>query len=122
MIRRPPRSTLFPYTTLFRSCYGWSARCGLKASDLPGRGDVELGEQVLLGLGGGGDLLERAGGAGEGAQVESVELAADPGPGVAGGGLGDADEQKSEPAQQDVGADAFLEPVVDRPQVDDLLH
>src|SRR3989449_292291 len=23
MIRRPPRSTLFPYTTLFRSC-GWS--------------------------------------------------------------------------------------------------
>src|SRR3712207_4249393 len=25
MIRRPPRSTLFPYTTLFRSGYGW---CG----------------------------------------------------------------------------------------------
>src|SRR5829696_1881760 len=25
MIRRPPRSTLFPYTTLFRS---WSAGCG----------------------------------------------------------------------------------------------
>src|SRR2546425_5351269 len=24
MIRRPPRSTLFPYTTLFRSCAGWS--------------------------------------------------------------------------------------------------
>src|SRR3712207_8012345 len=23
MIRRPPRSTLFPYTTLFRSCAGW---------------------------------------------------------------------------------------------------
>src|SRR2546426_11056820 len=23
MIRRPPRSTLFPYTTLFRSLYGW---------------------------------------------------------------------------------------------------
>src|SRR5256885_12849128 len=23
MIRRPPRSTLFPYTTLFRSCRGW---------------------------------------------------------------------------------------------------
>src|SRR5258706_5877667 len=22
MIRRPPRSTLFPYTTLFRSCHG----------------------------------------------------------------------------------------------------
>src|SRR2546423_6430560 len=24
MIRRPPRSTLFPYTTLFRSRTGWS--------------------------------------------------------------------------------------------------
>src|SRR2546427_7295669 len=26
MIRRPPRSTLFPYTTLFRSCRGRRAR------------------------------------------------------------------------------------------------
>src|SRR2546426_7809095 len=25
MIRRPPRSTLFPYTTLFRSVYGFAA-------------------------------------------------------------------------------------------------
>src|SRR5256885_10959679 len=25
MIRRPPRSTLFPYTTLFRSAHGWPA-------------------------------------------------------------------------------------------------
>src|SRR3989442_8210795 len=25
MIRRPPRSTLFPYTTLFRSLCGWGA-------------------------------------------------------------------------------------------------
>src|SRR3712207_6905404 len=25
MIRRPPRSTLFPYTTLFRSRAGWAA-------------------------------------------------------------------------------------------------
>src|SRR3712207_7158637 len=24
MIRRPPRSTLFPYTTLFRSCHTWA--------------------------------------------------------------------------------------------------
>src|SRR2546429_6861178 len=28
MIRRPPRSTLFPYTTLFRSC-----ACGRRCSD-----------------------------------------------------------------------------------------
>src|SRR2546425_7181943 len=26
MIRRPPRSTLFPYTTLFRSGSGWRGR------------------------------------------------------------------------------------------------
>src|SRR2546429_2994566 len=26
MIRRPPRSTLFPYTTLFRSTAGWSSQ------------------------------------------------------------------------------------------------
>src|SRR2546430_7962475 len=26
MIRRPPRSTLFPYTTLFRSVKGWLLR------------------------------------------------------------------------------------------------
>src|SRR5256885_7236642 len=28
MIRRPPRSTLFPYTTLFRSEYGFTGRLG----------------------------------------------------------------------------------------------
>src|SRR2546426_2111273 len=28
MIRRPPRSTLFPYTTLFRSLRGWPFRDG----------------------------------------------------------------------------------------------
>src|SRR2546426_3134460 len=27
MIRRPPRSTLFPYTTLFRSLYPWRCLC-----------------------------------------------------------------------------------------------
>src|SRR3712207_7296178 len=32
MIRRPPRSTLFPYTTLFRS-----GRRGLRADDRPAR-------------------------------------------------------------------------------------
>src|SRR5258705_1523857 len=33
MIRRPPRSTLFPYTTLFRS--GMSIPCGFGKDDLP---------------------------------------------------------------------------------------
>src|SRR2546430_13579513 len=39
MIRRPPRSTLFPYTTLFRSidCYSLgNAPCTVGAVDTPG--------------------------------------------------------------------------------------
>src|SRR5256885_4246641 len=36
MIRRPPRSTLFPYTTLFRSSYiAISARAASKTSRFP---------------------------------------------------------------------------------------
>src|SRR2546425_4012608 len=41
MIRRPPRSTLFPYTTLFRSCSGAgrgpSAACTTSRARYPGR-------------------------------------------------------------------------------------
>src|SRR5258708_29369511 len=38
MIRRPPRSTLFPYTTLFRSCSaGASTAC-----DYPDEGNMPL--------------------------------------------------------------------------------
>src|SRR5947208_400676 len=49
MIRRPPRSTLFPYTTLFRSGRGipnrrpalpWSAPCGAPPPD--------VGQDVLV--------------------------------------------------------------------------
>src|SRR5688572_32203235 len=36
MIRRPPRSTLFPYTTLFRS-----------GEEVGGRGDVALGAKAV---------------------------------------------------------------------------
>src|SRR5258705_3904080 len=48
MIRRPPRSTLFPYTTLFRSRDAGELGCG-DALDLVGReggngGGVEWGE------------------------------------------------------------------------------
>src|SRR5689334_23492069 len=50
MIRRPPRSTLFPYTTLFRSL-GEEAR---RREDRRRR--VRRGEQ---GVGGGGGLLDR---------------------------------------------------------------
>src|SRR5690349_23258712 len=44
MIRRPPRSTLFPYTTLFRSNPEYRRRCGgqrqsaLRAGIIPRRG------------------------------------------------------------------------------------
>src|SRR2546430_9826226 len=45
MIRRPPRSTLFPYTTLFRSLSHWSAdRLGLEALSDPAQ-IVAEGEQ-----------------------------------------------------------------------------
>src|SRR5205807_9107741 len=35
LLRRPPRPTLFPYTTLFRSCPGWVAAtgCGFCGAD-----------------------------------------------------------------------------------------
>src|SRR2546422_4999312 len=45
MIRRPPRSTLFPYTTLFRSAAvaafnGYIAEAPVRAGDLVRRGQV----------------------------------------------------------------------------------
>ena len=43
MIRRPPRSTLFPYTTLFRS--------GLTRKEQRLLGPIVLGSAVLFGLG-----------------------------------------------------------------------
>src|SRR5437016_7798918 len=44
MIRRPPRSTLFPYTTLFRSCRTACAgrfRAACRARSVPGRRSEE---------------------------------------------------------------------------------
>src|SRR3712207_8918116 len=40
MIRRPPRSTLFPYTTLFRSL----AACGGGSSNVPGQNQAPAGQ------------------------------------------------------------------------------
>src|SRR3712207_7522459 len=39
MIRRPPRSTLFPYTTLFRS-RRLGTRCGKRIADIPERREI----------------------------------------------------------------------------------
>src|SRR2546428_6663145 len=52
MIRRPPRSTLFPYTTLFRSSDGTITRVGGKAVDYGGYdlAGVFVGSEGTLGL------------------------------------------------------------------------
>src|SRR2546427_11844484 len=42
MIRRPPRSTLFPYTTLFRSQGDAEVRAQAVRGDLPGRGREQV--------------------------------------------------------------------------------
>src|SRR5256885_12102184 len=51
MIRRPPRSTLFPYTTLFRSC----SSCGGRGPEpAPGRGGLRAGRRRLRARAAGG--------------------------------------------------------------------
>src|SRR3712207_7227091 len=54
MIRRPPRSTLFPYTTLFRSGLDRGAAVGRGGA---GRGEEEAegGAAAVAGLGADGD-------------------------------------------------------------------
>jgi len=46
--------------------------------------------------------------------VQAFQVGADDRPGLGGGGLGDADQQQGQPAEQDVGVDAVFEVVVDR--------
>src|SRR5438874_7157911 len=51
MIRRPPRSTLFPYTTLFRSVLGRAGDLGLHRGDrLADVARLELGELLPVRL------------------------------------------------------------------------
>src|SRR3712207_8396819 len=56
MIRRPPRSTLFPYTTLFRS-FGESVEARAREPVLAfyheAQADGELAERLLIGFDGG---------------------------------------------------------------------
>src|SRR2546427_10796441 len=56
MIRRPPRSTLFPYTTLFRSPAGaaWAAQRARGAAHLAGARHRHLRAQQPLASRGGG--------------------------------------------------------------------
>src|SRR5260370_17827055 len=45
MIRRPPRSTLFPYTTLFRSPRAISIACRFDTCQNPGRNNLPRSEE-----------------------------------------------------------------------------
>src|SRR5437879_8203570 len=57
MIQRPPRSTLFPYTTLFRSLIGSAPTDILRNRHAGGEGPVDSGRSDLLG-GDAGCLLD----------------------------------------------------------------
>src|SRR3712207_7542792 len=48
MIRRPPRSTLFPYTTLFRSAQPGQARPGLRVLDARWSERAEVTQDQLV--------------------------------------------------------------------------
>src|SRR6266571_4256144 len=100
----------------------WSGRCGCGGVDQRGFGQVQGLEDELVAGGELGAVGEGAVGAGEGAQVNALQLSAQPVPGLAGAGLGDADQQQGQPAQGDVGADPVFEVMVDGAQVDDLFH
>src|SRR3712207_7674311 len=67
MIRRPPRSTLFPYTTLFRSAPGHGAAPVGDGADGPGRRRRRRGRPAAAGPRGrgvaGGGHLRAPGGA-----------------------------------------------------------
>ena len=47
MIRRPPRSTLFPYTTLFRSAWQAGIEPGDKILEIDGREQKEFTELIM---------------------------------------------------------------------------
>src|SRR3712207_8343351 len=59
MIRRPPRSTLFPYTTLFRSCRVEDAHALVREDDVGALIKRALYEEPLAG-GGAADAVDGA--------------------------------------------------------------
>src|SRR2546422_11660236 len=63
MIRRPPRSTLFPYTTLFRSCSGRGSQAAPESQG-PSNGRASRGGGTLSRPSHHGDLGESVFGCG----------------------------------------------------------
>src|SRR2546422_8156104 len=79
MIRRPPRSTLFPYTTLFRSLHARGAGYDAEVLD---RGPGQFGDEPLRAQC--DDELRVGGNAGDGSGVLDAEAAGAPAVGAAG--------------------------------------
>src|SRR3712207_7902784 len=50
MIRRPPRSTLFPYTTLFRSSFGLQSIADIKLNDIETTNAVAVDHLIKMGF------------------------------------------------------------------------
>src|SRR3712207_8366073 len=79
MIRRPPRSTLFPYTTLFRSADGGGERRAAARVPRPprargrGGGRLAMAESVIRGSGSGGGANGRDGRDGAGGNPDRSE-------------------------------------------------
>jgi hypothetical protein len=67
-------------------------------------------------------LGDGAGGPGEGDGVDPAEFDRDPSPCHAGAPLSDSDQQQGEPAQQDVGVDAWFDAVIDGSRVEGGFH
>src|SRR2546422_10747760 len=78
MIRRPPRSTLFPYTTLFRSLGGLLTFLALIALVIPGVvvacGYSVAAEVAALESGSAGGALRRSWGLTKGVKLEALGL------------------------------------------------
>ena len=94
-------------------CCGWSGRCGLLGVEVedPGRErDVEGGVQPAGLVAEVAGLAEHPGRAGEGTDVQALQLVAGAGARGVGASLDDPGQEQGEPAEQDVGAYAVFEP------------
>src|SRR2546430_6523098 len=60
MIRRPPRSTLFPYTTLFRSLIPYAAEHGVKLGIEPLHPMYAAERSVIVTLGEANQIVQRS--------------------------------------------------------------